>query len=65
MRVFFCHANEDKPVVEQVFQRIGEEFPDVKGWLDTYEVVAGQDLIHKIAELVPILYPSRRVVEVR
>lgn len=47
--MFFCHASEDKPVVEQVFDRVAAEYPDVKGWLDRFELVGGDDLIEKIA----------------
>ncbi|MDQ3725374.1 MAG: toll/interleukin-1 receptor domain-containing protein [Actinomycetota bacterium] len=50
MRVFFSHASEDKPVVEQVFSRIADEFPDVKGWLDRFEISGGDDLLDKLAE---------------
>jgi hypothetical protein len=50
VHVFFCHAGEDKAVVEQVYQRVGQAFPDVEGWLDKYQIVAGQDLIEKIAD---------------
>lgn len=49
MQVFFSHAAEDKPVVEQVFRRVKDAFPDVKGWLDRYEIVGGDDLIDKLA----------------
>jgi TIR domain len=49
VRVFFCHASEDKAVVEQVFHRVAAEYPDVKGWLDRFEIVGGDDLIEKIA----------------
>ena len=50
MEVFFCHASDDKATVEQIFERVVSKFPDVKGWLDKYEIVAGNDLIDKIAE---------------
>lgn len=50
MKVFFSHAAEDKPVVEQVFSRVAKAFPEVKGWLDTYEITGGDDLIDKLAE---------------
>jgi hypothetical protein len=49
MHVFFSHAAEDKPVVEQVFGRVKDAFPDVQGWLDSYEIVGGDDLIGKLA----------------
>jgi hypothetical protein len=50
MKVFFSYAREDKGAVEQVFERVASEFPEVEGWLDTYEIVAGNDLIEKMAE---------------
>ena len=49
MRVFFSHASEDKPVVEQVFKRVRDAYPDIEGWLDRYEIVGGDDLIEKLA----------------
>lgn len=48
MKVFFSHASEDKPLVEQVFLRVGQRFPDIKGWLDKYEILGGDDLIEKV-----------------
>ncbi len=39
MKVFFSHASEDKPLVEQVFLRVEKRFPDIKGWLDKYEIL--------------------------
>jgi hypothetical protein len=49
MRVFFSHASEDKESVQQVFQRVAADYPDVKGWLDRFEIVGGDDLIEKLA----------------
>lgn len=49
MKVFFSHASEDKPAVEQVFVRVREQFPEVRGWLDKHEIVGGNDLIERIA----------------
>ncbi|NVJ59499.1 MAG: toll/interleukin-1 receptor domain-containing protein [Gammaproteobacteria bacterium] len=48
MKVFFSHASEDKPLVEQVFLRVGQRFPDIKGWLDKYEILGGDDLIETV-----------------
>ena len=48
MKVFFSHASEDKPLVEQVFLRVANRFPDIKGWLDKYEILGGDDLIETI-----------------
>jgi len=50
MRVFFSHASEDKPVVEQVFKRVHDAYPNVQGWVDRYEIVGGDDLIDKLAQ---------------
>ena len=47
-KVFFSHASEDKPLVEQVFLRVQQRFPDIKGWLDKYEILGGDDLIESI-----------------
>jgi hypothetical protein len=49
MRVFFSHASEDKPVVEQVYRRVVDAYPAVQPWLDRYQIVGGQDLIERIA----------------
>ena len=48
MKVFFSHATEDKPLVEQVFIRICEKYPEITGWLDKYEILGGDELIDKI-----------------
>ena len=45
MKVFFSHASEDKPLVEQVFLRVQNRFPEIKGWLDKYEILGGDELI--------------------
>lgn len=50
MKVFFSHANEDKPIVEQVFLRVNQKFPTISGWLDKYEIKGGDELIDKISE---------------
>jgi len=48
MKVFFCHASEDKYEVEQIFLRMIEKYPELDGWFDKYEVLGGHDLIDKI-----------------
>lgn len=48
MKAFFSHASEDKPLVEQVFIRVKERFPDIVGWLDKYEILGGDDLIETV-----------------
>jgi hypothetical protein len=50
MKAFFCHASEDKPAVEQVLARVTSAYPEVAVWIDKYEIVAGEDLISKIAQ---------------
>jgi hypothetical protein len=47
--VFFCHASEDRAAVTEVYQRVAATYPDIKGWMDRYEITGGQDLIEKIA----------------
>jgi len=49
MKVFFSHAGEDKPIVEQVFLRVTQKFPGISGWLDKYEIKGGDELIDKIS----------------
>lgn len=48
MKVFFSHASEDKPLVEQVYLRVCEKYPEIKGWLDKYEILGGDDLIETV-----------------
>ncbi|MFW5983567.1 MAG: toll/interleukin-1 receptor domain-containing protein [bacterium] len=48
MKVFFSHASEDKPLVEQVFLRVIEKFPQIEAWLDKYEILGGDDLIETV-----------------
>lgn len=48
MKVFFSHASEDKSLVEQVFLRVVKRFPNIKGWLDKYEILGGDDLIETV-----------------
>jgi hypothetical protein len=48
MKVFFSHASEDKPLVEQVYLRVADRYPDIQGWLDKYEILGGDDLIEKV-----------------
>lgn len=63
MKVFLSHASEDKKLVEQVFIRVQTRFPEIQGWLDKYEIFAGDDLIEKIhAEVDPIIKTDRTVV---
>lgn len=48
MKVFFSYASEDKKPVEQVYIRARSRFPEIKGWMDKYEILGGDDLIEKI-----------------
>ena len=48
MKAFFSHASEDKKLVEQVFLKVCDKFPDLEGWLDKYEILGGDDLIETI-----------------
>jgi hypothetical protein len=48
MKVFFSHASEDKPLVEQVFLRVSNRYPEIQGWLDKYEILGGDDLIETV-----------------
>jgi hypothetical protein len=48
-KAFFCHASEDKPVVEAVYNRVLATEPDLEAWLDKYEIRAGESLIERIA----------------
>lgn len=50
MKVFFSHAGEDGQVVEQVFRRVVDTYPDVEPWLARYEIVGGDDLLDKLAQ---------------
>jgi hypothetical protein len=48
--VFLSHAHEDKMIVEHIYGRLTEQYPDVKPWLDTYELIGGDSLTDRIAE---------------
>ncbi len=48
-RVFFSHATEDKGRVLQVYGRLIEAYPDLDPWIDTFEIVGGQQLLDAIA----------------
>lgn len=42
LRVFLCHASQDKPVVRELYQRLSEE-GWVDPWLDEKKILGGQD----------------------
>ena len=39
-RIFFCHTNEDKPQVREVYQRLKAE--GFQPWLDEKDLLPGQ-----------------------
>ncbi len=49
MKLFFSYASEDTAVVLQIYGRVALGFPDLEPWMDKFEIVAGNDLIDKIA----------------
>ena len=42
LRVFLCHASQDKPVVRQLYQRLRSE-DWIDPWLDEEKLLPGQD----------------------
>ena len=42
LRVFLCHASQDKPVVRDLYQRLKSE-PWIDPWLDEERLLPGQD----------------------
>lgn len=42
LRVFLCHASQDKPLVRDLYRRLGAE-PWVEPWLDEERLLPGQD----------------------
>jgi len=51
LRVFLCHASEDKPVVRELFERLDNE-NWIDPWLDTEKLLVGQDWQIAIKEAV-------------
>jgi hypothetical protein len=52
LRVFLCHASQDKPVVRDLYRRLAAE-PWIDPWLDEERLLPGQDWnleIEKAAE---------------
>jgi hypothetical protein len=53
LRVFLCHAKEDKPVVHELYQRL-----DAEGWIDTWldeiKILPGQEWDIEIERAVEI-----------
>ena len=42
LRVFLCHASQDKPIVRELYQRLLLE-PWIDPWLDEERLLSGQD----------------------
>ena len=42
LRVFLCHASQDKPVVRELYQRLNSE-GWIDPWLDEEKLLPGQD----------------------
>ena len=42
LRVFLCHASQDKPVVRDLYQKLSAE-PWIDPWLDEERLLPGQD----------------------
>ncbi len=53
LRVFLCHASQDKPVVRELYQRLlAEEWIDP--WLDEEKLLPGQDWNLEIEKAVEV-----------
>lgn len=50
LRVFLCHASEDKTTVRGLYQRLRAD--GIQAWLDAEELVAGQDWQYEIPKAV-------------
>jgi hypothetical protein len=42
LRVFLCHASQDKPIVRELYQRLNAECW-IDPWLDEEKLLPGQD----------------------
>ncbi|MBI5839508.1 MAG: toll/interleukin-1 receptor domain-containing protein [Chloroflexi bacterium] len=42
LRVFLCHASQDKPIVRELYQRLNAE-GWIDPWLDEEKLLPGQD----------------------
>jgi hypothetical protein len=49
-KIFFSHASEDKEQVVGIAAEFVAEYPEMKPWIDTYEIVGGDSLLDKIAQ---------------
>src|SRR3989442_263515 len=50
LRVFLCHAAEDKPAVRNLYQQFGDCYID--SWLDEKNILPGQDWEYEIRRAV-------------
>src|SRR5436305_10758809 len=68
LRVFLCHASEDKPVVEQLNQHLKK--CNIDSWLDKEKIFGGQDWQYQIrmavrnADVVVICLSQKSVSKV-
>ncbi|MCQ3938113.1 MAG: hypothetical protein DPW18_13850 [Chloroflexi bacterium] len=53
LRVFLCHASQDKPVVRELYQRLNTE-DWIDPWLDEEKLLPGQDWEMEIEKAVEI-----------
>ncbi len=51
LRVFLCHASQDKPVVRELYQRLLTA-GWIDPWLDEEKLLPGQDWYRKSAKAV-------------
>ena len=51
LRVFLCHASQDKPVVRELYHRLVAE-PWIDPWLDEEKLLPGQDWNWEIEQAV-------------
>lgn len=53
LRVFLCHASQDKPVVRELYKRLEAE-GWIDPWLDEEKLLPGQDWDLEIEEAVEV-----------
>ena len=51
LRVFLCHASQDKPIVRELYQRLNAE-GWIDPWLDKEKLLPGQDWDMEIEKAV-------------
>ncbi len=51
LRVFLCHASQDKPAVRELYKRLAAE-KWIDPWLDEEEILPGQDWNHEIEKAI-------------